>query len=160
MPTCAQASTSTPAREQHDAARLRCSSGGPAGAFLTAIPGGRMTLSTEVFVVSVWRRLGHLSPGDVDPLPCKCSAGVATEAEGQSRLFTCDRDQVLRQNGYSRIRRMSVHAATKQNIGKILLRDPSAKQRSAFVGAPSLAFSKCNIFDTSPGCRIRRSLVD
>ena len=32
---------------QRDAARLRSSSGGPAGAFLTAIPGGRMTLGYD-----------------------------------------------------------------------------------------------------------------
>ena len=33
---------------QRDAARLRSSYGGPAGAFLTAIPGGRMTLACSV----------------------------------------------------------------------------------------------------------------
>ena len=38
---------------QRDAARLRSSSGGPAGAFLTAIPVGRMTVGNGMFVVSV-----------------------------------------------------------------------------------------------------------
>ena len=57
------------------------SSGGPAGAFLTAIPGGRMTLDDDRFVVSVWHRLGHHVPADVAPVPCKCSAGVAAEAD-------------------------------------------------------------------------------
>ena len=33
---------------QRDAARLRSSSGGPAGAFLTAIPGGHMTLGNSM----------------------------------------------------------------------------------------------------------------
>ena len=46
---------------QRDVARLRSSSGGPAGAFPTAIPGGRMTLCNEMFVVSVWHRLGHVA---------------------------------------------------------------------------------------------------
>ena len=52
---------------QRDAARLRSSSGGPAGAFLTAIPGGRMTLGNDMIVVSVWHRLGHYVPDDVGP---------------------------------------------------------------------------------------------
>ena len=57
---------------QCDAARLRCSFGGPAAAFLTAIPGGRMTLGNVVrcvllFVVSLWHRLGHHVPADVAP---------------------------------------------------------------------------------------------
>ena len=52
---------------QRDAARLRRSSGGPAGAFLTAIPGGRMTLGNDMFVVSVWHRLGHHVPAEVAP---------------------------------------------------------------------------------------------
>ena len=38
---------------QHDAATHRSSSGGPAGAFLIAIPGGRTTLGNYVFVVLV-----------------------------------------------------------------------------------------------------------
>ena len=66
---------------QRDAARLRSSFGGPAGAFLTAIPGGRMSLGDNMFVVSVWHRLGHHVPADVAPPPCNCSAGVATEAD-------------------------------------------------------------------------------
>ena len=66
---------------QRDAARLRSSSGGPAGAFLTAIPGGRMTVGNDMFVVSVWHRLGHHVPADVAPPPCKCRAGVAAEAD-------------------------------------------------------------------------------
>ena len=66
---------------QRDAAWLCSSSGAPAGAFLTAIPGGRMTLGNAMFVVSVWHRLGHLVPADVAPPPCKCSAGVAAEAD-------------------------------------------------------------------------------
>ena len=65
---------------RRDAARLRSSSGGPAEAFLTAIPGGRMTLGNDMFVVSVWHRLGHHVPADVAPPPCKCRAGVAAEA--------------------------------------------------------------------------------
>ena len=52
---------------QRDAARLRSSSGGPAEAFLTAIPGSRMTLGNDMFVVSVWHRLGHHVPADVPP---------------------------------------------------------------------------------------------
>ena len=52
---------------QCDAARLRCSFRGPAAAFLTAIPGGRMTLGNDMFVVSLWHRLGHHVPADVAP---------------------------------------------------------------------------------------------
>ena len=63
-----------PGSGQRDAARLCSSSGGPAGAFLTAIPCGRMTLGNDMFVVSVWHRLGHHVPADVSPPPCKCSA--------------------------------------------------------------------------------------
>ena len=66
---------------QRVAARLRTSSRVPAGAFLTAIPGGRMTLSNDMFVVSVWPRLGHHVPADVAPPPCQWSAGVAAEAD-------------------------------------------------------------------------------
>ena len=53
---------------------LTGASGGLAGAFLTAIPGGRMTLGNDIFVVSVWHRLGQHVPADVAPPPCKCSA--------------------------------------------------------------------------------------
>ena len=65
---------------QRDAARLRSSSGGPAGAFLTDITGDRMAFGNDMFVVSVWHRLGHQVPADVAPPPCTCSAGVAAEA--------------------------------------------------------------------------------
>ena len=41
-------------QRQYDAARLRISAGGPVGASLTAIPGGRVTLGMGMFVVSVW----------------------------------------------------------------------------------------------------------
>ena len=73
---------------QRDTARLRRSSGGPAGAFMTAIPGGRMTLGNDMFVVSVWHRLGHHVPPDMAPPPCKCSAGVAAEAD---HLMVCEK---------------------------------------------------------------------
>ena len=66
---------------QRDTAWPRSSSGGPAGAFLTAIPGGRMTLGNDMVVASVWHRLGHHVPADVAPPPCKCRAGVAAEAD-------------------------------------------------------------------------------
>ena len=66
---------------QRDAARLRSSSGGPAGAFLTAIPAGHMTLGNDMFVASVWRRLWHHVRADVAPPPCKCSTGVTAQAD-------------------------------------------------------------------------------
>ena len=65
---------------QRDAARLRSSPGGPAGACLIVIPGSGMTLGKDMFVVTVWRRLGHHVPADVAPPSCKGSAGVAAEA--------------------------------------------------------------------------------
>ena len=40
-----------------------------------------MTLGNDMFVVSVWHRLGHQVPADVAPPPCKCRAGVAAEAD-------------------------------------------------------------------------------
>ena len=66
---------------QRDGARLCISSGGPAGAFLPTIPGGRMTLGNDMFVVSVWHRLGHHVTADVAPPPCKCRASVAATAD-------------------------------------------------------------------------------
>ena len=71
-------------QEQRDTTRLRSSSGRPTGFFLTAIPGGCMTLSNDMFVVSVWHRPGHHVLADEAPPPCKsckCSAGVAAEAD-------------------------------------------------------------------------------
>ena len=50
-------------------------------ALWTAIPGGRMTLGNDKFVVDVWHRLGHQVPPDVAPLLCKCSAGVAAKVD-------------------------------------------------------------------------------
>ena len=67
MLQCCQASTSTQPRGQRDAARLRSSTGGPAGAFLTAIPGGHMTLGNDMVIVSVCLCLGHYVPADVGP---------------------------------------------------------------------------------------------
>ena len=69
---------------QRDAAKLSSSSGGHAGAFLIAIPGGRMTLYNDMFVVSVWRRLGHHVPADVAPPPCKCGAGATPPSRSES----------------------------------------------------------------------------
>ena len=66
---------------QCGAVRLRSSSGGPTGAFLTAIPGGRMLLGNDLLVVLVSPRLGHHVPADVAPPPCKCSTGVAAEVD-------------------------------------------------------------------------------
>ena len=63
------------------AARLRSWSGGPAGAFLIAIPGGRMTLGNDMFVVSVWHRMGHHVPADVPPPPYKFREHIAAEAD-------------------------------------------------------------------------------
>ena len=40
-----------------------------------------MTLGNDIFVVSVWHRLGHHVLADVAPLPFKCRAGVAAEAD-------------------------------------------------------------------------------
>ena len=68
---------------QGHAGRLRGSVGRPVGAYLTAIPGGRMTLGNDMLLVSIWHRLGHHVPTDVrSPYapPCKCSVGVAAEA--------------------------------------------------------------------------------
>ena len=65
---------------QRDAARLRSSSGGPAWAFQTAIPGGRMTIGNDI-VVSVWHRLGHHVPADVAPtvqMQCRSCCGSRT----------------------------------------------------------------------------------
>ena len=50
------------------------SSGGPAGAFLTAILGGRTTPGNAMFVMSAWHHMGHHIPADVARPPCKCSA--------------------------------------------------------------------------------------
>ena len=40
-----------------------------------------MTLGNDMFVVSVWHRLGHHVPADVAPPPCNCRAGIAAEAD-------------------------------------------------------------------------------
>ena len=66
---------------QPDAAMLRSSLGGPAGAILTAILGGRMTLCNDMFVFSVWHRLGHHIPFVVALPPCKSSAGISAETD-------------------------------------------------------------------------------
>lgn len=49
--------------------KLRSSSGGHAGAFLTAVPGGRMALGNDMFAVSVWHRLGQRAPAEVARKP-------------------------------------------------------------------------------------------
>ena len=64
---------------QRDAARLRSSSGDPAGAFRQ--PKRPHDTRQHLFVVSVSHRLGHHVPVDVAPPPCKCSSGVAAEAD-------------------------------------------------------------------------------
>ena len=72
-------------QEQRDAARLRSSSEGPAGAFMIASPGGRMTHGNDMLDVSVWHRLGHHVPAEVGPpaahMQCTRSAGVPAEAD-------------------------------------------------------------------------------
>ena len=40
-----------------------------------------MTLGNDMFVVSVWHRLGHHFPAEVAPPLCICSAGVAAETD-------------------------------------------------------------------------------
>ena len=70
------------AQGQRDAAELRSSSGGPAGAFLTAILGGRMTLGDDESRY-VWLAPpgAPRSRSTCSPPQCKCSAGVAAEAD-------------------------------------------------------------------------------
>ena len=46
-------------RGQQNDARLRSSTGGPPGAFLTTIPGNSMLLGNDMFVLSEWHFLGH-----------------------------------------------------------------------------------------------------
>ena len=71
---------STPAGERA-AALIRSSSGGPASAFFTALPGGPLTIGNDMYVMAVWHRLGYRVPSDVAPPPCKCDAGVAAEPD-------------------------------------------------------------------------------
>ena len=70
---------------QRDAVRLRSSSGAPARAFkfLTAIPGGCMTLSigTDMLISSVCHHLWYHVPADVAAPPFKCVAAVAVRAD-------------------------------------------------------------------------------
>ena len=66
---------------RQEAARILSSSGGPAGAFLTALPGGHMTMDDDMFVVAVWHRLGIRVPTDMPSVPCQCSPEVAAEAD-------------------------------------------------------------------------------
>ena len=100
---------------QRDAAWLRGSSGGPAGAFLTAIPGGRMTLGNDMFIVSVWHRLGHRVPADVAPPPCKSRAGVAAEADHAMDCGKVAKMTQLRHDNLENALRLVVSACSCQS---------------------------------------------
>ena len=47
-----------------------------------------MTLGNDMFAAAVWHRLGHHVPAGVAPPPCKCSAGVAAEAD---HVMVCEK---------------------------------------------------------------------
>ena len=68
---------------QRGTTSLHSSSGGPAVAFLAAIPGGCMTLSigTDMLISSVCHHLWYHVPADVAAPPFKCVAAVAVRAD-------------------------------------------------------------------------------
>ena len=114
---------------QCDAARSRSSSGGPTGAFLTAIPGGRMTLGNEMFNVSVWQRLGHHVPADVAPSPCKCRAGVAAKADHAMVCGKIAKMTQIRHDDLANALRLVVSACSCQSAAEPRYRALAGKKR-------------------------------
>ena len=113
---------------QRDVARLRSSSGGPAGAFLTAIPGGRIPLDNDIFVVSVWHRLGHHVPADVAPPPCKCSAGITAEEDHAMVCEKVAKMTQMRHDNLSNALRLVVFACTRQSAAEPRYRAVAGKK--------------------------------
>ena len=100
---------------QQEVARIRSSSGGPAGAFLTALPGGHMTMDDDMFVVAVWHRLGVRVPADVPHVPCKCSAGVAAELDHAMVCKQCAKMTQMRHDNLAVALRLVISHASLQS---------------------------------------------
>ena len=121
---------------QRDAARLCSSSGGHAGAFLTAIPGGRMTLGNDMFVVSVWHCLGHQIPADVAPPLCKCSAGVAVKADHVTACEKVSKVIQILHDYLANALRLVVSACRCQSAAEPQYRVPGRKEGHGSMPTP------------------------
>ena len=142
MLTCCPASTSTPPRGSATA-RLRTSSGGPAGALPTAIPGSRMTLGNDTFVVSVWQRLGHHFPADVAPPPCKCRAGVAAEADHAMVCEKVAKMTQMRHDNLDNALRLVVSACSCHSAAEPRYRALAGKKGMANASARATSWRCC-----------------
>ena len=65
-----------------------------------------------MFVVSVWHCLGHHVPTDVAPPPCKCSAGVAAEADHAMVCEKVAKMTQMRHNNLANALRLVVSACS------------------------------------------------
>ena len=111
-----------------DAARLRRLSGGRAGAFPTAIPGGRMTLGNDKFLVSMWHRLGHHVPTGVAPAPCNCSAGAAAEADHAMVCEKVAKMTQMRHDNLANASRLVLSACSCQSAAELRYRALACKK--------------------------------
>lgn len=101
--------------DQRAAARLRSSCGGPAGAWITARPGGPLTMGNDMFVMGVWHRLGYRVPHSIAPPPCKCSAGVAAEPDHAMVCKQVAKLTQMRHDNLARALRLVTSAASLQS---------------------------------------------
>ena len=111
----------TPAGRR-EAAWLRSASGGPAGAFLSALPGGVLTMGDDMFVLAVWHRLRFRVPTDVPPPPCKCSAGVAAEPDHAMVCKKVAKETQMRHDNLARALRLVASYAGLQSALEPLYR--------------------------------------
>ena len=87
-----------------------------------------MTLGNDMFVVSVWHRLGLHISADVAPPPCKCSAGVNPEAEHAMVCEKVAKMTQMRQDNLANALRLVVSACTSQSAGDSCYRALAGKK--------------------------------
>ena len=87
-----------------------------------------MTCGNDMFVVSVWHRLGHHVPADVDPPTCKCSAGFFADADHAIDCEKVAKMLQLRHDDLANALRLVVSACSCQSAADPRYRASAGKE--------------------------------
>jgi hypothetical protein len=124
----------TPAGER-DAARLRSAASGPAGAWLTALPGASTTRLGDAAFVSAGQHLLGLGPQTaVAVAPCQCRAGGAAHADHAMVCTTTKGMATLRHDIWASAWRRAIRKAGCASSAEPAyngLRSPLRRQQAA-----------------------------
>ena len=86
-----------------------------------------MAVGNDMFVLSVWQRLGHHIPAEVATSPCKCTAGVAAKAD-YSMAYVDGRVTEMRHDNLANALRPVVSTCSDQSAAERRCRTVGGKE--------------------------------